>query len=102
MNEAAAQICKFVPALLTRRDELFPLARQLVKDCGFGHSASIARFSMAQQTLSTTEETGDSNTSKRARVASDTTTHSTDYKVMGESRKFGKFQILENTPIYLV
>lgn len=41
VNEAAAQICKYVPALLTRRDELFPLARQVVKECGFGHSASI-------------------------------------------------------------
>ncbi|ROT66344.1 putative NGFI-A-binding protein-like [Penaeus vannamei] len=26
VNEAAAQICKYMPALLTRRDELFPLA----------------------------------------------------------------------------
>lgn len=41
VNEAAAQICKYVPALLTRRDELFPLARQVVRDAGFGHSASI-------------------------------------------------------------
>lgn len=46
VNEAAAQICKFVPALLTRRDELFPLARQVVRDSGFGHSAAIARYSM--------------------------------------------------------
>lgn len=34
VNEAAAQICRFIPALLTRRDELFPLARQVVKDSG--------------------------------------------------------------------
>ncbi|XP_014241308.1 NGFI-A-binding protein homolog isoform X2 [Cimex lectularius] len=27
VNEAAAQICRFMPALLTRRNELFPLAR---------------------------------------------------------------------------
>lgn len=46
VNEAAAQICKLVPALLTRRDELFPLARQVVRDSGFGHSAGIARFAM--------------------------------------------------------
>ncbi|XP_061398329.1 NGFI-A-binding protein homolog, partial [Musca vetustissima] len=44
VNEAAAQLCRLVPALLTRRDELFPLARQIVKDAGFGHSASIARY----------------------------------------------------------
>lgn len=41
VNEAAAQMCKYNPALLTRRDELFPLARQVVRDAGFGHSASI-------------------------------------------------------------
>lgn len=41
VNEAAAQICSLMPALLTRRDELFPLARQVVKDAGFGHSSSI-------------------------------------------------------------
>lgn len=46
VNEAAAQICKYIPALLTRRDELFPLARQVVRDSGFGHSASISRFVM--------------------------------------------------------
>ncbi|KAK9758862.1 NAB conserved region 2 (NCD2) [Popillia japonica] len=38
VNEAAAQICRFVPALLTRRDELFPLARQVVKDSGCHYS----------------------------------------------------------------
>ena len=32
VNEAAAQICRFVPALLTRRDELFPLARRIVRE----------------------------------------------------------------------
>ncbi|VDP04612.1 unnamed protein product [Soboliphyme baturini] len=43
VNEAAAQICLHRPALLTRRDELFPLARQVVRDAGYnclkGHSA---------------------------------------------------------------
>lgn len=29
VNEAAAQLCLRQPALLTRRDELFPLARQV-------------------------------------------------------------------------
>lgn len=46
VNEAAAQMCRCIPALLTRRVELFPLARQVVKDAGFGHSAGIARISM--------------------------------------------------------
>ncbi|XP_037939562.1 NGFI-A-binding protein homolog isoform X2 [Teleopsis dalmanni] len=44
VNEAAAQLCRLVPALLTRRDELFPLARQIVKDAGLGHSANISRY----------------------------------------------------------
>ena len=30
VNEAAAQICRLAPAMLTRRDELFPLARQVL------------------------------------------------------------------------
>ncbi|XP_071859737.1 NGFI-A-binding protein homolog isoform X1 [Bombus fervidus] len=38
VNEAAAQICRFVPALLTRRDELFPLARRVVRDSGYHYS----------------------------------------------------------------
>jgi hypothetical protein len=66
VNEAAAQICKFIPALLTRRDELFPLARQVVRDSGFGHSATIRLMS---QTSSRNEE-GEQQ-SKRSRLASD-------------------------------
>ncbi|KOB56686.1 NGFI-A-binding protein-like protein [Operophtera brumata] len=38
VNEAAAQICRCVPALLTRRDELFPLARQLVRRAGLHYT----------------------------------------------------------------
>lgn len=38
VNEAAAQICRHIPALLTRRDELFPLARQVVRDSGYQYS----------------------------------------------------------------
>ncbi|KRZ78049.1 NGFI-A-binding -like protein [Trichinella papuae] len=37
VNEAAAQICLHRPALLTRRDELFPLARQVVRDAGYNY-----------------------------------------------------------------
>ncbi|CAD6199092.1 unnamed protein product [Caenorhabditis auriculariae] len=43
VNEAAAQICLQVPALLTRRDELFPLARQIVKDAGYQYAKSRKR-----------------------------------------------------------
>ena len=65
VNEAAAQICKFIPALLTRRDELFPLARQVVRDSGFGHSATIRLMS---QTASRNDET--EQQSKRSRIGS--------------------------------
>lgn len=59
VNEAAAQICKLVPVLLTRRDELFPLARQVVRDSGFGHSAGIARFAMSSSGQVTRSEDQD-------------------------------------------
>lgn len=45
VNEAAAQICRFVPALLTRRDELFPLARQVVRDSGYLYSKGHTNLS---------------------------------------------------------
>jgi len=35
VNEAAAQLCLCRPELLTRRDELFPLARRLVREANF-------------------------------------------------------------------
>ncbi|KAK7572025.1 hypothetical protein V9T40_014497 [Parthenolecanium corni] len=54
VNEAAAQICKYIPALLTRRDELFPLARQVVRDSGYhyskGHSKSYAVSNLTRTT----------------------------------------------------
>ncbi|XP_053694929.1 NGFI-A-binding protein homolog [Sabethes cyaneus] len=72
VNEAAAQICKYVPALLTRRDELFPLARQVVKECGFGHSASIRLTGLCHTQTSRHEEMDTSQQMKRARLSSDT------------------------------
>lgn len=76
VNEAAAQICRCVPALLTRRDELFPLARQVVRDAGFGHSAGIARFNLSQNNMSRNDDnettsSSTSQTSKRSRLSSD-------------------------------
>jgi hypothetical protein len=35
VNEAAAQLCKHRPSLLTRREDLFVLARQVVRDSGY-------------------------------------------------------------------
>ncbi|KAJ8673994.1 hypothetical protein QAD02_005256 [Eretmocerus hayati] len=45
VNEAAAQICRFVPALLTRRDELFPLARRVVRDSGHYYTKGLSHSS---------------------------------------------------------
>lgn len=42
VNEAAAQLCSRVPALLTRRDELFLLARQVVREAGLPYSSIIS------------------------------------------------------------
>lgn len=50
VNEAAAQICRFIPALLTRRDELFPLARQVVKDSGCHYSKTQYMTNYATRT----------------------------------------------------
>ena len=43
VNEASAQLCSLCPALLTRRDELFPLARQTVRDSGYQYSKGHSR-----------------------------------------------------------
>nr|XP_027201861.1 putative uncharacterized protein DDB_G0286901 isoform X2 [Dermatophagoides pteronyssinus] len=43
VNEAAAQICNKIPQLLYRRDELFPLARQVVRDSGYQYSKGHSR-----------------------------------------------------------
>ncbi|XP_074109359.1 NGFI-A-binding protein homolog [Cotesia typhae] len=55
VNEAAAQICRFVPALLTRRDELFPLARRVVRDSEYHYSKS--QFLMTRRGENGDEET---------------------------------------------
>lgn len=66
VNEAAAQICKNIPGMLTRRDELFPMARQIVKESGFGHSATIRLMSQGHSNRSDDQE----QQSKRSRLAS--------------------------------
>ncbi|KAK2180531.1 hypothetical protein NP493_439g02020 [Ridgeia piscesae] len=43
VNEAAAQLCRHVPTLLTRRNDLFPLARQVVRDSGYQYSKGRSR-----------------------------------------------------------
>ncbi|KAJ8306816.1 hypothetical protein KUTeg_014900 [Tegillarca granosa] len=43
VNEAAAQLCRHIPSLLTRREDLFPLARQVVKNSGYQYSKGHSR-----------------------------------------------------------
>ncbi len=46
VNEAAAQLCFQLPCLLIRRDELFPLARQIVRDSGYQYSKGHSRYAV--------------------------------------------------------
>ncbi|XP_018331502.1 NGFI-A-binding protein homolog isoform X2 [Agrilus planipennis] len=57
VNEAAAQICRFVPSLLTRRDELFPLARQIVKESGLNYSKTHVSSSISNKFYGEISET---------------------------------------------
>ncbi|XP_070151672.1 NGFI-A-binding protein homolog isoform X2 [Polyergus mexicanus] len=66
VNEAAAQICRFVPALLTRRDELFPLARRVVRDSGYHYSKS--QYLSMLKSRENGEETDSSERSKRRKL----------------------------------
>ncbi|XP_011496536.1 PREDICTED: NGFI-A-binding protein homolog [Ceratosolen solmsi marchali] len=64
VNEAAAQICRFVPALLTRRDELFPLARRVVRDSGHHYTKSLLHSTLnASPRMMSSRENGDSELS---------------------------------------
>jgi len=46
MNESAAQLCKIVPALVTRRDELFTLSRQVIRDSGLPYAVISANSNL--------------------------------------------------------
>ncbi|XP_050679567.1 NGFI-A-binding protein homolog [Leptidea sinapis] len=70
VNEAAAQMCRCIPALLTRRDELFPLARQLVRRAGLHYS----KHGLPPTTsMEDRERDEDEAPSKRARQDTDET-----------------------------
>ncbi|CAH1775757.1 unnamed protein product [Owenia fusiformis] len=53
VNEAATQICIHMPSLLTRRDELFPLARDVVRDSGYQYSKGHSRAASADPPMLT-------------------------------------------------
>lgn len=60
INEAAAQLCKHVPALLTKREELLSLSRQLVRESGLPYAAISSTFSISILTNGT--NTANNNT----------------------------------------
>ena len=53
INEAAAQLCLRDPTLLVRRDELFTLARRVVRDSGFTyvHGHSRSKFAVEDEVM---------------------------------------------------
>ncbi|XP_074600400.1 NGFI-A-binding protein homolog isoform X2 [Brevipalpus obovatus] len=55
VNEAAVQICKLIPTFLMRREELFALARQVVRESGYqyskGHSRSQGTIRLSSGTI---------------------------------------------------
>ncbi|XP_058796725.1 NGFI-A-binding protein homolog isoform X2 [Phymastichus coffea] len=74
VNEAAAQICRFVPALLTRRDELFPLARRVVRDSGHYYTKGLLHTSSSTSPRAARENgdgelsAGDEEATKRRKL----------------------------------
>ena len=44
VNEASAQLCWHRPGLLTRREELFPLARDVVRASGYQYAKGHSRL----------------------------------------------------------
>lgn len=70
VNEASAEICKYIPALLTDREKLFCLARQVVRDSGYpyskGHSKSFAVSNLTRTTsLANTYKYNDNFTKRK-------------------------------------
>lgn len=55
VNEAAAQLCRHMPTLLTRREDLFPLARQVVRDSGYQYSKGHSRYLQQKSDRSTSK-----------------------------------------------
>ena len=70
MNEAAAQLTMRKPLLLMRRDELFPLARQVVRDSGYqyskGHSRSQFQAGYPSKVFGVGIKSGDEDSSNGA------------------------------------
>lgn len=63
INEAASQLCKHVPAFLTKREELLSLSRQVVRDSGLPYAAISSTFSISLLTNNINSASGGINNS---------------------------------------
>ena len=63
VNEAAAQLCLLQPVLLTRRDELFPLARKVVRATNFSGFRTISQMEQRKRQRSHSPHSNASNRS---------------------------------------
>ncbi|KAE9552223.1 hypothetical protein FO519_004567 [Halicephalobus sp. NKZ332] len=63
VNEAAAQLCLLQPVLLTRRDELFPLARKVVRATNFSGFRTISQMENRKRQRSQSPSSNPSNRS---------------------------------------
>ncbi|XP_055910797.1 NGFI-A-binding protein homolog [Eupeodes corollae] len=95
VNEAAAQLCKLIPVLLTRRDQLFPLARSVVKEAGFGHSANIARCALGQPVQRTDESSQSESSVKRMRLSSTDNITNPEFKDSLEDSRYNLFTMYQ-------
>uniref|UniRef100_A0AC34QZM0 Uncharacterized protein n=1 Tax=Panagrolaimus sp. JU765 TaxID=591449 RepID=A0AC34QZM0_9BILA len=66
VNEAAAQLCLLQPVLLTRRDELFPLARKVVRASNFSNYRTISTTNIEKKKQIERSQTPESNPSNRS------------------------------------
>ncbi len=56
VNEASAQLCWHRPGLLTRREELFPLARDVVRASGYQYAKGHSRYVLGPHPLTSALE----------------------------------------------
>lgn len=60
INESAAQLCKHVPALITKREELLSLSRQVLRESGLPYAAISSTFSISLPASSFSSNAGNS------------------------------------------
>ena len=94
VNEAAAQICCLIPTLLTRRDELFPLARQVVRDSGYHYNeiCQLADEKLSQNQCQSQCQSQNQNHDKRPKLNSTNSDNSDDQNHLISQQVLFRFQ----------